>query len=110
MSTEEGETGNDHGVVYQGRGHDQFLDLVQHLVGAVLRCSGGEGDGTHDGACVFVGHEGGRGFRHREHEQGDGKRHKAHRKPGTLHEVTHPFLIALEETVVSVVERIDETL
>ena len=110
LSAEERETGNDHGVVYQGRGHDQFLNLAQHLVGAVLRCSGGEGDGTHDGARVFVGHEGGRGFRHCEHEQGDRKRNKPHRKPRTLHEVTHSFLIALEETVVSVVERIDETL
>ena len=110
LSAEEGETGNDHGVVYKGRGHDQFLNLVQHLVGAVLRGAWGEGDGAHDGTRVFVGHEGCGGFRHREHEQGDGKCNKSHRKPGTLHEVTHSFLIALEEAVISVVERIDETL
>ena len=110
LPAEEGESGDHHRIVYQRRSKYELLYLAEHLVGAVLRGAGRKGHCTHNCAGIFVRNECGGRFTHREDEQNDGERDQTHGKPRTFHEVSHSFLIALEQAIVRGVEGIEESL
>ena len=110
LSAEEGESRDHHRIVYQRRSEYELLYLAEHLVGAVLGGAGRKGHSTHDRAGIFIRHEGSGRFAHREDEQHDGERDQTHGKPRTFDEVSHSFLIALEQAIVRGVEGIEKSL